>query len=388
MTLTPKDFRSRLHTTLDAIEVPDQPWEPERPPRRGYPRATRIVTVLGAAATVALIAAELVSTHFGEHSTGGTSPGVTSPGVAAGDAVSGLSVVNQPLRTAPVRGATVSASMARQPGFLVYLGGKNLLGPVVSSDEIEGGNANWNAARNSAGIVASPAGQAYWSPAINSARTKVVFVEGLATQIGRFNGVGNLAIANVDGSDPVTVTNDGADTDPTWSPNGREIAFLRYGAVWLMNADGTHQHSLGVGLDVYSLAWSPNGKQLAVDSGDAPVRIAIITIQNSTFRWFGSPRAEEYDPSWSPNGKELVYGETGPNALFISDVDGTDTHQVTSCRLPACTQDVEPAWSPDGSEIAFVRSDDGVQQIALVSAAGGKVRVVTSGPQQHNLPSW
>jgi TolB protein len=64
-------------------------------------------------------------------------------------------------------------------------------------------------------------------------------------------------------------------TGAGWSPDGRRIAFCRDGAVWVINADGTHRRHLtdpkarysedegcDLGIDE-SPAWSPDGKQIA-----------------------------------------------------------------------------------------------------------------------------
>jgi Tol biopolymer transport system component len=63
---------------------------------------------------------------------------------------------------------------------------------------------------------------------------------------------------------------------PAWSPNGRRLAFTREGVyrhgtqeraggLFIMNADGTHAHSLpehAISYGVYDLAWSPDGRRL------------------------------------------------------------------------------------------------------------------------------
>lgn len=380
--MTPEEFQARLRTALDDIEVREEPWQTSSRRRRVRRRGRRIALVAFTVSTAAVVVAGVgfAAVHLGQRQPG--------PIARVGASESAASPVHRILRTAVVKGPRVNASMARQSGFLVYIGGKDLLGPTLSSTRVEGGNSRWSASQNEAVVLASIPGQAFWSPSVNPARTRVVFVAGPGAHVGAFAGEGDLVLANIDGSDPRIVTNGESDADPTWSPDGRQIAFLRGGSIWAMSADGTHQRSLGVALDAHSLAWSPDGKKFAVGSGNAPERIAIINIRSRTFRWLTPRGVEQYQPAWSPDGKQLVYGQTGPNAIFISNTNGTGVRQLTTCKPPKCTQDVEPVWSPDGSEIAFVQSVYGVQQIATVPANGGSVTLLTSGPDQHNLPSW
>jgi TolB protein len=66
---------------------------------------------------------------------------------------------------------------------------------------------------------------------------------------------------NEDGSDPVRLTNNGAnDGLPTWSPDGQSIAFVsdREGvwAIWAMNADGSNQRKL------FNMQGPPDGQVL------------------------------------------------------------------------------------------------------------------------------
>src|SRR3990170_1661592 len=68
-------------------------------------------------------------------------------------------------------------------------------------------------------------------------------------------------------------------SSPAWSPDGRRIAFLRYGGDWyadiyVVNADGSGERELT--RDVQGLAWSPDGRQIAFKrdrSGDWEVHV-------------------------------------------------------------------------------------------------------------------
>lgn len=74
---------------------------------------------------------------------------------------------------------------------------------------------------------------------------------------------------------------------------------------------------------------------------------------------------------------------TGNFPLLRAQPDGTDVRQLTD--LPGFFSD----WRADGRRIAFDFFDaNGDQQIATMNADGGDLRVITSGPGIHEVPSW
>jgi eukaryotic-like serine/threonine-protein kinase len=54
-----------------------------------------------------------------------------------------------------------------------------------------------------------------------------------------------------------------------WSPNGKMLAYTNLGELFIARADGTESHKLlGIGGDIRSIAWSPDGSHLRFDSSE------------------------------------------------------------------------------------------------------------------------
>ncbi len=365
--VSPADTAATLSRRVAQLQVPDLRWEAVRP---GLVRRRRKTTTLVSATTATLVLAAALAAAL-------TIAGARQGGQLVHRAH------RHPLLA--IRGDRLPVTLAAEPGFLVYQSGQDL----GASAGISAGNAAAPARYNNVALAAGQPARSYSAPSVNSARTELTFVEAPSAQLKETSGEGDIAVSALNGSDLRVLTNTGLDSDPVWSPNGKRIAFLRSNRVWLMKANGTNQHLLGLYLSVDSIAWAPDGKELAVTSIAYPVnRIAIMNIAGVSYTWFTPANSPgQYQPAWSPDGKQLAYGESGQNALFISNLNGSGTRRLTTCSRP-CQQDAEPAWSPDGSQIAFVRSAGNRKQVAVVSVRTGQVRIVTTGQQQHDEPSW
>ena len=85
-------------------------------------------------------------------------------------------------------------------------------------------------------------------------------------------GGGSISFINADGSGLRTLTSQGTNKLPKWSPDGRSILFIsdRDGNddVWVMNPDGVGATNLtNSAIDEQRAVWSPDGSRVAFVRG-------------------------------------------------------------------------------------------------------------------------
>jgi Tol biopolymer transport system component len=123
--------------------------------------------------------------------------------------------------------------------------------------------------------------------------------------------------------------------DPAWSPKGNKIAYLGPGGVHIVNANGTGDHAIngsppGIGAKWEYLDWSPSGDQLVVEN-----LAEGLWLMDPETGAIGNPlvRGPVYDPAFSPDGTRIVYVDASPSTgaeLFSIAVDGSDRKQLTT----------------------------------------------------------
>lgn len=190
-----------------------------------------------------------------------------------------------------------------------------------------------------------------WSPD----GKKIIFQSGrdglLFSEFSRFRYL-DIFVIDVDGSHLVNLTGTPSATEygAAWSPDGKTVAFLRNGAILLINSDGTNErrlHAEQPGFSEDAVAWSPDGTMLAYSAYNAnhppyTDTYAIFTvnadgsnIQRITELGYSSARF----PSFSPDGTRIVYnrdavdewwGRFSTQNVFIMNVDGSNNIQITT----------------------------------------------------------
>lgn len=176
-----------------------------------------------------------------------------------------------------------------------------------------------------------------------------------------------LHVIDENGASPVRITTSpGADTDPSWSPDGGKIVFQsdRDGnsEIYVVNADGTGLTRLtNNGADDGQPAWSSTGKIAFVSNRDQPSgEVYVMNEDGSNVVRITNNGQPEQSPAWSPDGAMIAFGRvTGCDYYCFSDIyvaraDGSNEQRlVTSPGGDVFNGD--PAWAPSGRTIAFTQ---------------------------------
>jgi Tol biopolymer transport system component len=167
------------------------------------------------------------------------------------------------------------------------------------------------------------------------------------------------------------VRSDCACRSPSWSPNGRRIAFIRLppevpdDEVWIMRADGSGQRFVARTSSVGEAEWSPDGSRIAFVAADDEIHLVDPASGTDTRVTHESGATLVGQLSWSPDGRWLAFSELagcGPcdGASSLAKVRSDGTHQQSlEPRRRFHSGTGAPSWSPDGRFIAFCQSTFG-----------------------------
>ena len=162
----------------------------------------------------------------------------------------------------------------------------------------------------------------------------------------------DLVAFRLDGTRRLRLTRGFAeDTQGSWSPDGKRIAFTRDGRVAVLSLATRRVRVLTRG---YDPDWSPDGRRLVFAVFDQGREwLATARADGSAVRRLGPGGRGVLvaRPAWSPDGKLIAYEADA--ALWVTDPAGRRRR-----RLPTGGYADSPSWSPDGSRITFTCSED------------------------------
>jgi TolB protein len=186
---------------------------------------------------------------------------------------------------------------------------------------------------------------------------------------------------------------------PVWSPDGARLAYISDQgpmtgemksldmSLFVIDADGSDLHKLIVekpfsgGVDWPT--WSPDGKRIAYVAFDSgPSQIQVYNTTTSEWKTLTNHAEGAYDPAFSPDGNYIAYAvrENGKNDIYLMRADGTEPVRLTDSGANRA-----PCWSPDGQLLAYVSDQSGTFEIVVAKVNSsdrlslGDTRQLTKG---------
>jgi len=186
------------------------------------------------------------------------------------------------------------------------------------------------------------------------------------------------------------------DFRPTFSPDGKSIAFVRGDRtalqdIFIMPADGGEperltscQHHIG-GLD-----FMPDGESIVFSAGPSragDLRLWRLSLKNGSVTWLPTPGHRASRPSVSLRGARLVYEEQDYGSDIEKVIVGEEGEPLTI--VASTKHDYGPQYSPGGNYISFISNRSGSPQIWVCDGDGGRCRQLTRFENAYiENPCW
>jgi len=164
----------------------------------------------------------------------------------------------------------------------------------------------------------------------------------------------------------------GLEINPTFSPDGSQIAFAWNGDpagggqrfdlyVKVVGSEELLRLTRHPSQDI-SPAWSPDGAQIAfhrIDGASGQTGIYLIPALGGSerrLRATTSPSGNSASISWSPDGKRLAFVDSSPSGedsrAYLLSLDTLEAKPIP--HLSECRSEWQPAFSHDGQQLAYL----------------------------------
>ena len=184
------------------------------------------------------------------------------------------------------------------------------------------------------------------------------------------------------------------DSDPVWSADGRWVYFtsLRGGtkAVWRSSPDGKRLEKLTPGTGPEGQpSLSRDGRRLAFSTHVDDADVLVVSRRTGERFRIAGP-VQDSMPGLAPDGSAVVFasGRTGTLDLWVQALANGRGQGSARQLTDQPGSEALPAFSPDGRWVAYTNVHEGARDVYVVPIEGGLPRRFTSHPSFDMHPSW
>lgn len=161
------------------------------------------------------------------------------------------------------------------------------------------------------------------------------------------------------------------DLSPSWSPEGKEVAFVRYhllenkmdvfgkSSIVTINSDGSDPKTLFTESekDISSAVWSPDGKMIAylTEENEPPntKNLNVINIETGNSHVVGEVPAAHFniDLAWSPDSKRIAFNDKEGEVIKVMSLIDGSIEDIKTGLLNVEIYHLD--WSPDSKRFVF-----------------------------------
>lgn len=169
-----------------------------------------------------------------------------------------------------------------------------------------------------------------------------------------------------------------------WSPDGRDLVFTRDAKLIVRNLDSGHERVITT--TVYALypSWSPDGKWIAFTGNGQGTgydyEIFVIGVDGLGEKRLTQRVGEDSFPCWSPDGRQIVFQSYRSSRFDLAVVNADGSGLAYRTDTPEGSESA-PAWSPDGSSILYSGRNGDESALFTIPAGGGVQQLVISSAE-------
>lgn len=191
----------------------------------------------------------------------------------------------------------------------------------------------------------------------------------------------NVFVQMIGSGEPLQLTTGESDGSPTWSPDGKTIAFIRRSkgsssVFYIAALGGVERKLCDLNSDLaQNLTWSPDGRLLAVvDAPDTSTKLRGINLidaesgktrvlTRAPLNSFG-----DFAPSFSADSQTLAFrrDETANSKIVAISTSGNDENEIVTETTPI--QSI--LWSNSGDQIVYSTKHGAMTELYAVSPNG------------------